>query len=179
MSVTGWFAGSFDAYGKFIAAVTLVFLLAPVTVQALDCEGGSITVCSATIPIPGMTPVGGKATVHVPASVLGGAYDANPNMLIDVQCVGDIYGAVTYQPLDLDRISCDHFPCQASSVRVCDVSVPVPGGTPLGGVVQMNMPTPYVKSSFTVQCVGSAGNPPVYQVTDHSAVTCLSPATKP
>ena len=151
---------------------TALFLASPAKADIGGCHGGTTIVCGATIPLPAVTPVGDTANVHIPASVLGDSYATNSNLFFTAQCIADQYGGAAYRVQDVDKIACSSFPCQASSVRLCDTSIPVSGGTPLGGVMHINMPAPFARSSFTVQCVGNLDNPPVYQITDHAGVSC-------
>jgi hypothetical protein len=150
----------------------VIFLSIPAAAGAIGCQGGAATVCGVSIPFTDATAVGDSVTVHVPASVLGDSYSANSNLHFTARCDGNAYDGAAYRIIDADKISCNSFPCPSSSVRLCDTSIDIPGGTPLGGVVQMNMPPPFGKNSFTVQCVGSGDNPPVYQISDHANVTC-------
>jgi hypothetical protein len=88
------------------------------------------------------------------------------------QCVEDGQGNAVYQVSGTPNFSCNLFPCADSHVRLCETSIPIAGGAPLGGVMQFFMPPPFRPDPFTVGCIGSEGNPPVYQLTDVSAVTC-------
>jgi len=157
----------------------LSLLPLPVAAAPAGCTGGMATICGASIPLPDISPIGNSASVHIPQTVLGDAYAANPNLSFVAECISDINGAPTYRTIDIDKISCAPFPCQTSTVRLCEASIPVRGGTPLGQVIHIDMPASSGKGNFTVQCVGSGGNPPVYQITDHSGVTCTTPQVAP
>ena len=126
-----------------------------------------------------MTPVGDVANVHVPASVLGDSYSTSADLYFTAECVASQYGGAVYRVTNVDKIPCNSFPCQTSNVRLCDTSISVPGGTPLGGIVHMTMPAPFSKNTFTVQCIGNLDEPPVYQITDHSGVSCGPATTSP
>jgi hypothetical protein len=126
--------------------------------------------------MPGITSLGNTATVHVPPQLLGDSVAKNPNLTFTAECVDSGNDTASYRVANMQGISCNAFPCQTSSVRLCDTSIPVPGGTPLGGVVHMSMPAPFAADPFTVQCIGTEGNPPVYQITDNKSVSCARPA---
>lgn len=135
------------------------------------CSGGTLPVCGVPIPMPATTSVGNTAEVHVPPALLS---DATKSLTFTVQCTDNGYGGAAYALVNVNNISCNAFPCQTSSVRLCDTSIPVDGGTPLGGLVHMTMPGS--GQAFTVQCVGKQGGPPSYQISDHSGVACSGPA---
>lgn len=167
-------------FRKILGITCLVILLLPAASHAFEiapngtvvqstCNGGSLPVCGIPIPMPPTTSVGNTAEVHVPPALLG---DTSKIVSFTVSCVDNGYGGGAYQLVNPTGISCGAFPCQASTVRICDTNIPVAGGTPQGGIVHMTMPAPFSPEAFTVQCVGSAGAAPVYQITDHSVVTC-------
>jgi len=169
----------FQPSNGFLLATILLLLSVPAEADTSGCRGGSTIVCGAAIPLPDMTPVGDTANVHVPPAVLGDSYSANSDLYFTAECVTDQSGGAAYRVLGVDKISCNSFPCQTSSVRLCDTSVSVPGGTPLGGVIHVTMPPPFAKNSFTVQCAGNLDNPPVYQITDHANVVCNGASPSP
>ena len=140
--------------------------------ETINCQGGNASVCGISIPFPDVTAIGNSTEVHVPASVLGDSYSANSNLHFRAVCVGDSNGGATYRVVDADQISCNAFPCPTSSVRLCDTSISVQGGTPLGGIVHMTMPLPFHQNGFTVQCLGNGDHPAAYQITDHAQVSC-------
>lgn len=162
-----------------MTAVILFFWSSSVSAEEIGCHGGSLFVCGVPIGMPDMTRIGDRALVHIPASVLGDSYAANPDLHFTVQCVGGDQRGASFRALDADKISCNAFPCQKSTVRLCNASISVPGGTPIGGVVNMTMPSPFTKDGFRVQCVGNGDASPVYQLMDHSAVSCKMAAASP
>ena len=139
-----------------------------------SCSGGEITVCGVPIPMPALTTVGNTATVHVPPALLGDSAAQNPNVTFTVECAanGDVNGSTSYRVVNLESVSCTPFPCQASTVRLCETSIPIAGGTPLGGVLHMTMPAPFAHDPFTVECLGTSGMPPLYKIANSSSVTC-------
>lgn len=150
----------------------LIMLFIPVSAAAVGCQGGSVSVCGVSIPFPDKTPLDTSVIVHIPADVLGDSYSANSNLNFTVECLDDRNGGASYQAVNVEKISCNAFPCQTSTVRLCDTSVSVPGGAPLGGMVHLTMPPPFSKTAFSVECIGSGDNPPVYQITDRAGVSC-------
>lgn len=143
------------------------------TIVQSSCNGGTLPVCGIPIPMPATTSVDNTAEVHVPSNLLG---DASKSLSFTVTCVDNGNGGASYQAVNMQGISCNAFPCQASTVRLCDVSIAVPAGAPLGGLVHLSIPTPNGAQPFTVQCVGKEGGTPIYQISDHSAVSCPGPA---
>ncbi len=163
---------SLKCFLAFLAVLIVPFCSTSVDAAIPDCSGGSVVVCGANIPIPDTSAVNTTTEVHIPPEVLGDAYSANSNLSITVRCMADGNGGAIYRGVATERLSCMPFPCQTSNVRVCNTSVSIPGGTQLGGVLHMAMPAPFAKSAFTIECVGSEGNPPVYQITDMTSVSC-------
>lgn len=143
-----------------------------VTCTLLTCPVSSISLCGASIPVPGGTTIGASVTVPVPVSALADPSSALPNLSLTAQCMDDGNGGTAYQVTNDSSISCNLFPCQDSKVRLCETLIPVAGGMPLGGVLHFTLPPPFAPEPFTIQCVGSQGIQPMYQLTDVSAVTC-------
>lgn len=145
--------------------------ISSVSCMPLRCPASEITLCGAPVAVPGGTAIGNSIPVPVAVSVL-----ADPSSYSDLsftaQCVDDGSGAAVYQIADSSGISCNLFPCQNANIRLCDTDIPVNRGTPLGGILHLTMPPPFLPEPFTVQCVGSEGKAPVYQLTDVAAVSC-------
>jgi hypothetical protein len=160
----------------FAPSLGLAYEMAPNgTIVQATCSGGVLPICGILIPMPATTSVGNTAEVHVPPDLLG---DTAKTFSFTVECVDNGNGGAAYQAVNINNISCNVFPCQTSTVRLCDTNIQVNGGTPLGGIVRMTMPLPTAAQPFTVQCVGKEGGPPVYQISDHSAVTCAPPPAR-
>lgn len=141
-----------------------------VTCEAQICPPSNVSLCGRDIALNGGTPVGNTISTPVPSSLLSNPAAGVP--YIKAQCVdsGDV--EPVYQITNASYISCTQFPCPDATVRLCNTQIPIPGGTPLGGVMQVYMPKPFVNDPFTVQCIGSNAQPPFYQITDHSLVSC-------
>lgn len=169
----------FSARGLAVMAGSLLALSSSASADIGVCQGGTATVCDVLIAFSDVTPIGNSTAVHIPPSVLGDSYSTNSNLYFTAACVGNGYGGGSYNILDADKISCTAFPCPTSNVRLCNTSISIPGGTPMGGIVHVTMPPPFVENAFTVQCVGSGDRPPVYQITDHAAVSCNHASMSP
>lgn len=141
-----------------------------VTCEPQICPPSNVSLCGRDITLNGGTAVGDIITTPVPTSLLSNPATGIP--YVKAQCVdsGDV--EPVYQITNASYISCTQFPCPDTTVRLCNTQIPVPGGTPLGGVMHVYMPKPFVNDPFTVQCIGSNAQPPFYQITDHSSVSC-------
>lgn len=138
--------------------------------QLESCYPSTLSVCGTDVAIPQTTPLGKQTTVTIPVNELGPAKASN-SFHITAQCVDDGSGT-HYQVANGTGFSCSQFPCADSQIQLCGSSIPVPGGAAMGTILHMNMPQPFAPDPFTVQCVGSQGNAPTYQIVDHDAVTC-------
>lgn len=143
-----------------------------------SCHGGTTTVCGVPFALPTTTRVGDTATIPIPSYVLGTSFAANSGSMSNsdfsfaVKCVSDNNGGVSYQNVDVEKVPCNLFPCLPSTVALCGISIPVAGGTPIGGTIHMTMPVPFVQNSFTVQCTGTGDKLASYEITDSSAISC-------
>lgn len=141
------------------------------------CVDSSVKVCNAIVPVEGGTTVGDSTTVSIPPTVLGNTQGYN--YTFPATCIANETATPTYQA-DTSRLSCTIFPCQESKVRLCGTEVTIPGGTALGGMIDVPMPKPFVPDLFRAQCIGSAAQPASYQLFDASAVSCVvSPTPAP
>jgi hypothetical protein len=144
---------------------------AQVTCAPQTCPTSSVQLCGASVPVPAGSAIGERINVRVPETLVT---DGGSSMSFTAQCVAGQGASPVYQVTDDTNISCTHFPCPAANVRLCGRTIMVPGGTPLGEIMQMVMPLPFAPDPFAVQCIGSNGNPASYQVMDDAAVTCRS-----
>ena len=142
------------------------------------CAAGSINVCGTRIPIDTAIQLGKSIKVTIPRNVLA---DSNnwSDLSFDAVCADNGDAAPTYQMVAASAVSCNLFPCQDGKLRLCESMITVPGGLKLGDVMHLSMPPPFQPEPFTVQCIGSQGNSPVYQITDHDHVTCEILPEKP
>jgi hypothetical protein len=62
-------------------------------------------------------------------------------------------------------------PCQAGSIMICNMQIPMPAN-PVGYKAVMTVPPPYVHDPFTVECLGSVNGSSGYEVSDLSKVSC-------
>jgi hypothetical protein len=142
-----------------------------VTCSLQVCPASNVSLCGAQIPVPAGINEGSKVDVQIPAKYLStAAFGVTPTFT--AQCVENETGAPVYQISDSPQVDCNIFPCPDSKVRLCDTDIPITGSTPIGGVANLRMPSPFAPDPFTVECVGSGGNAPTYQLIDHSAVSC-------
>jgi hypothetical protein len=142
-----------------------------VTCAPLRCPPSGVAICGVQIPVNDSVNIGDLTTVTVPPAALSEPSVYN-RVTFTAQCIDNGYATPFYRIADDSDVSCNVFPCADSVVRLCETSVAIRGGTPMGSVLHLTMPAPFVNDPFTVQCVGSGGNPPVYQVIDHQSVTC-------
>ncbi|MER2520029.1 MAG: hypothetical protein ABTQ34_04980 [Bdellovibrionales bacterium] len=149
-----------------------------VTCDLQTCPPSDVTLCGAPVNIPTSVKVGGSVKVPVPPSVL-----ANPesgyNLVMRARCAEGPNATAKYRVDNAEDISCNLFPCQTSTVRLCNAAIEVPGGAPLGAVLTLTMPSPFAPEQFAVQCLGSMGLPAVYQIIDHEGVSCNLAESQP
>lgn len=142
-----------------------------VTCELQSCAPSDVTICGAPVNVPASAKVGNALKVPIPPSML-----ANPatsyNMALRVRCGQGPNATATYRVENEAEISCNQFPCQTSNVRLCNAAIEVPGGSPLGSVLTLTMPPPFAPDQFAVQCLGTMGRQPVYQIIDHAYVSC-------
>jgi hypothetical protein len=142
-----------------------------VTCALQKCEPSNVLLCQSSIPVPVETSINQATDVSVPPSLLADPSNTT-NLSFTAQCADDDKGTPVYRVSDSSQVSCNLFPCQAATFDLCGLSVPVKGGAAMGTAFDLTMPPPFAPDPFTVQCVGSNGRRPAYQLTDHSAVTC-------
>jgi len=138
-----------------------------VTCNLQRCSPSAVSICGISVPVSGGTVVGNKESKTVPAAMLA---DQTQNFSFDVHCV-DNGNEPFYQVDNSSEVSCNAFPCRDTTVELCGVSIPVAGGMSLGAVKNIAMPQPF-HGDFAVECVGSGGNPPAYQIIEHDNVSC-------
>lgn len=131
------------------------------------CQPASVSICGVEIPIAATTNVGEEISTPIPQLLFG---DTSPKN-IKVQCI-DNGTSGTYQLADNLGFSCNAIPCGYAKLQLCNSALFVPAGATLGTVLNMTMPSPFTPDPFKVQCLGSNGNAPSYQITDHSDVSC-------
>ncbi len=144
---------------------------ANVTCAPLICAAADVQICGVSIPVPGGTVMDKNIEVEVRPGLLADPVNSG-NPVFTAQCVDDGNGGSIYRVTDDSQVSCNLFPCAELDLELCGSSVHVQGGSKLGDVLNLNMPPPFAPEPFTIQCVGSNGTAPAYQITDHSAVTC-------
>lgn len=142
-----------------------------VSCEVQTCAPSEVTICGARIGILSSVKVGQQIKVQVPSSSLGNAASAYAPE-IRARCAEGANGTATYRVENESEISCNQFPCQTANVRLCDTAIEIPGGSPSGSVLTLAMPPPYHPDRFVVQCLGTMGRQPVYQIIDHEGVTC-------
>ena len=137
--------------------------------EAPHCGDGTVELCGQSVAVPGDTAIGGDVTVAVPiGNLVNGSQAAPPTFT--ARC--DNPDAPAYHVTDASAVSCNAFPCAASVVSLCGAAIPVQGGAAMGQVLNLAMPAPYRPDPFSVECVGSSGAPPSYQLIEHDAVSC-------
>jgi hypothetical protein len=149
-----------------------------VTCAPQVCPISKVELCGSAIQVPGGTFIGNTIDVPVPPSVLTDP-SKGKGLSFTVQCTDRGNNDIVYQITDASDVSCNLFPCRNTTVNLCGISVPVNGGKPMGAAINLTMPPPFKPDTFTVQCVGSEGTPPSYQLTDTSGVSCKPIASAP
>jgi len=131
------------------------------------CPPSAVTVCNTSFPIKTKSHIGDVVKTAIPTDLLiASAASTKPSFLAEC-CLID--GVEQYHVSDTSGVSCNTFPCLPTTLNVCNatISLPIPAemGAVFHTVTNGNQPV-------TVQCIGSGGNRPTYQITDSSAVTC-------
>lgn len=142
-----------------------------VNCELQTCAPSEVSLCGAKVDILSATKVGNLLKLQVPPSILSNP-GSNYVPTLQVRCAEGQNGIAAYFIENEIEISCNQFPCQTSNVRLCDTAVEVPGGSPLGTVLTLTMPPPFQPDQFAVQCLGTMGRQPVYQIVDHEYVSC-------
>ncbi len=142
-----------------------------VSCALVPCMDQNVRICGRDITVPGGTSVGSSIKMNVPVSYLA-APSPFVHPAFTVQCAYTGGNEPIYQLTDASGVSCNLFSCPSTQLKVCGASVPIEGGLALGERIDLNAPPPYVPDPFVVQCLGSEGKAPVYQITDSSALTC-------
>ena len=136
------------------------------------CPAGSISLCGVSVPVPAGGVLGEKNTFSVPSALLGDS-SGYESVSFTAQCVEGAGGTTPgYQLVDIEKVSCNLFPCAEQKVRLCNQDIVVEGGAHLGEVLHKIMPKSFVPDPYDVMCLGTMGQQPRYQITDQSAVTC-------
>ncbi len=131
------------------------------------CRPGAVTLCNTSCDIPVESHIGDVVETKIPPEILiASAASSQPGFSSECRLVN---GIERYQVTGTSGVSCNAFPCQPATLTICGEAVAIPTASEMGAVLQAvtnnNQPV-------TVQCIGSGGNRPTYQITDSSAVTC-------
>lgn len=132
-----------------------------------SCAPSVADFCGGALPINVAANVGDTVKVTVPQEYLSTAKAASPPVLT-AQC-SLINGVEQYQLTDAHRFSCSDLACAPTTLTINNCSVVLSSPADLGAVVHVattdNQPV-------TVQCLGSGGTRPTYQIVDHAVVAC-------
>ncbi len=137
------------------------------------CQNDTVTICQHAINVAGGVSVGATEEVAVPTDMLA---DSSNHPSFSVQCVEDAQDKTSYQIADDSSVSCNAFPCPMAELQVCDTLITIKDRNPIGTVLNLKMPPPYNPDAFSVECLGSGGNSPTYQLLDISGVSCVKSA---
>ena len=121
------------------------------------CDLGQANVCGVSVPIQAHASVDDVVSVNVPPRLLALSASAQQ---FSARC--DIMnGLPQYGLADASTVSCNAFSCQPATLNVCGSSVALSTPSELGTVIQAVTDN---NNSVTVQCFGSDGLAPHYQV---------------
>jgi hypothetical protein len=134
------------------------------------CAASAVEACGNSIAVPSGTAVGESIEVAVPSPTNPAPTRGSPK--IKVECGDNSPSLPTYHVVDELGLQCSDFPCPAATLDVCHSPVVVPAGAAMGETKDMTMPAPFAPDHFTVQCHGTNGTGPVYEVTDSSKLSC-------
>jgi hypothetical protein len=131
------------------------------------CKPAAVNVCNALIPVEIESALGTEHKVTIPASFLSGSRKSVLSTF-NVKCSIDSE-IPHYEVTNTSGVSCNDFPCEPTVLRICNNSVRISSYAELGQVIQTQTDK---QQPVTVQCLGSGGNRPVYQITDRSQAVC-------
>jgi hypothetical protein len=158
-----------SSFGNNIPTASFVYNLQ--TCELPTCGAGSVTVCQHDLAIPAGVTVGSSKLIQIPQTMLAKNTTYGPQSF-DVQCIEDPHDKSSYQISDDSSVSCNAFPCPAAELRVCDMPIDIDGGKAIGDVLNFQVPAPFKPDPFKVECLGTLGQPPSYQLVDSSNVHC-------
>ena len=132
-----------------------------------SCQPGSIDYCGLPFSVPTATPVGETTKVVIsPTDITKTLAASSPSL--SVECVME-QGQTLYRASQNNSLSCNAFLCQAKTFTFCGHVINLPSTAEMGAVLRT---TSTDGQAVTVQCLGSNGKAPQYQVTDRSALNC-------
>ena len=131
------------------------------------CKPGAVTICNTSFDIKTEAHIGTIVKTEIPPSYLIASAAASPPSF-STEC-RLVKGVEQYEVTDASGVSCNIFPCQPATLNICGSTVTLASPAEMGAVIQAMTND---REPVTVQCLGSGGNRPVYQITDSSAVTC-------
>jgi len=131
------------------------------------CKAASVMVCDTPLPVTQEMQIGKTAQIIVPQSLLAESKKRIASSF-EVKCTMQ-NGSPQLAVVNTIGLSCNDFPCEPATLRICNDSVHVEPTSELGRVLQLVTQNKY---PVTVQCVASGGQRPVYKVVDSSRVMC-------
>ncbi|MFY9288991.1 MAG: hypothetical protein WAO98_10880 [Alphaproteobacteria bacterium] len=131
------------------------------------CKDMTATICGRDFQVPGEVEMDKMTSL----SWLQNPTDArDANTIFKAQCT--IENGERVYAVDMKGMFCSQLPCPEGKIRLCDTDILVPEGTAAGAIIDMVMPEPFVPDPYVVQCLGSGGKAPTYQLVDHINVSC-------
>lgn len=131
------------------------------------CKGGKVNICNAQIDLKDELTVFQSKKVSIPSQYFVESRKNYPHNA-EVVC-GFENKDVVLQVSKVDGISCNEFPCVPTAFEMCGTKINVPREAELGQTFSVKTER---GEPVTVQCAGSLGQRPAYQVIDRSNVQC-------
>ena len=131
------------------------------------CKPAAATVCNVPIPVEQEMQIDEVRKITVPATFLAASRKGVLSSFM-VKCnLKD--GQGTIETINSAGLSCNDFPCDPTVIKLCNQTVSMKDYGELGQVIKTASDQ---QKPVTVQCLGSVGNRPVYQITDSTQLGC-------
>lgn len=142
-------------------------------VDSLPCEYQSCTqqtieICHRPVPIFENLPLNARRTVEVPPNFLSPTA-VNSKQSFTVSCLYQGGDRPLFEISDQGNVSCGDFLCPDTTLTFCQKSIFIPGGQSMGSTTDVKVDDLGV---VEVQCIGSNGAEPKYQIIDTSQANC-------